>query len=53
MTARFGRQTWSLVVPEGWRAWQDEECATLVGPGGIGGLQISAYFKDSEVLDTD
>lgn len=51
---RFGRETWSLVVPDGWRAWHDDECATLVGPGEIGALQISAAFKRSgEVLDVE
>ena len=53
VTAEFGRETWSLVVPEGWRAWHDSECATLVGPGSFGALQISAAFKGSEVLDAD
>lgn len=53
MAARFGRETWSLVVPEGWRAWHDDECATLVGPGEIGALQISVACKGSEVVDTD
>jgi hypothetical protein len=53
MAARFGRETWSLLVPDGWRAWHDDEYATLVGPGEIGALQISAAFKDSEVVDTD
>jgi hypothetical protein len=50
---RFGRETWSLLVPDGWRAWHDDECATLVGPGDVGALQISAAFKDSEVIDAD
>jgi hypothetical protein len=31
MVARFGRETWSLVVPDGWRAWHGDECATLMG----------------------
>lgn len=53
MTGRFGRATWSLEVPVGWRAWHDDGCATLVGPDEIGALQISAAFKDSEVLDED
>ncbi len=53
MGARFGRDTWSLVVPDGWRAWHDDECATLVGPREIGALQISAAFKDSEVVEMD
>jgi len=53
VTAEFGRETWSLAVPEGWRAWHDPECATLVGPGDIGSLQISAAFKESEVLEAD
>jgi hypothetical protein len=42
-----------LTVPEGWRAWHDAECATLVGPGDIGALQISAAFKETDVLETD
>lgn len=53
MTARFGRETWSLQVPTEWRAWHDEECATLTGPDDIGALQISAAFKEFEVLDAD
>ena len=53
MASRFGRDTWTLQVPSGWRAWHDEECATLVGPSDLGALQVSAAFKDSEVLDQD
>lgn len=53
MNGRFGRETWSLRVPNGWRAWHDEECATLVADDQIGALQISAAFKDSDVLDAD
>ena len=53
MNARFGRETWSLRVPEGWRASHDEACATLVADNEIGALQISAAFKDTDVLDTD
>jgi hypothetical protein len=51
--AEFGRETWSLAVPKGWRAWHDPECATLVGPGDIGALQISAAFNESDVLEAD
>jgi len=51
MVGRFGRETRSLVVPDGWRAWHDDECATLMGPREVGALQISAAFKDSEVVD--
>jgi|GEM_PF-866899 len=53
MNARFGRETWSLRPPEDWRAWHDAECVTLVADDEIGALQISAAFKDSEVLDAD
>lgn len=53
MAPKFGTDTWTLEVPEGWRAWHDEECATLVGPGDLGALQVSAAFKGSEVLDED
>jgi hypothetical protein len=53
MAPRFGTDTWTLQVPSGWRAWHDEECSTLVGPGDLGALQVSAASKDSEVLDQD
>jgi hypothetical protein len=53
MHGRFGRETWSLLVPDGWRAWHDDACATLVAEHEIGALQISAASKDSEVLDRD
>ena len=53
MTNRFGRETWSVLVPSGWHAWHDPECATLVGDPEIGALQISAAFKDTPVLDED
>ena len=51
MNTRFGRETWSLLVPEDWDAQHDEECATLIGE--IGALQVSAAFKETEVLDSD
>lgn len=51
--ARFGRQTWSLVVPDGWLASDDEECVTLVASHEVGALQISAAFKDTEIVDSD
>ncbi len=53
MGTRFGRETWSLVVPDGWHARHDPECATLECEPAIGALQISAAFKDSPVLDED
>lgn len=53
MVSRFGTNTWTLQVPTGWRAWHDEECSTLVGPGDVGALQVSAAFKDTEVVDQD
>ena len=40
-------------MPDGWRAWHDNECATLTGHQEIGALQISAAFKETEVLDDD
>ena len=46
MTSRFGRASWSLVVPDGWRAWHDEKCATLVGDDEIGAFQISAAVRN-------
>ena len=53
MGHRFGRETWSVVLPEGWRGWHDPECATMAGGEEVGSLQISAYFKDADVLDED
>ena len=41
------------MVPDGWRAWHEDECATLVGPRKLGALQISAAFKGGDVIDTD
>ena len=53
MADRFGRETWSLVVPSAWKAWHDDECATLVDSDESGALQIGAAFKDSDVTDQD
>lgn len=53
MASRFGTDKWTLQVPSGWRAWHDEECATLVGPADLGALQVSAAFKGALVLDED
>ena len=53
VTSQFGRETWALVVPEGWRAQHEPACATLVGPDDIGAFQVSAYFRESDVLDGD
>jgi len=50
---QFGRETWSLSVPDGWTAHHDDECATLLGPGEGAVVQISAYFKDSDFIDED
>jgi hypothetical protein len=50
---RFGRETWSIDLPAGWRAWHDDACATIVGSLEVGALQVSAAFKDSEVLRQD
>jgi hypothetical protein len=53
MSTRFGTATWSLLVPDLWRAWHDDECATLVACEEVGALQISVAFKESDVLDAD
>lgn len=53
MNARFGGESWSLRPPKGWRARHDAGCATLVADDEIGALQISAAFKDTEVVDAD
>ena len=51
MTKRFGRNTWSIVVPDGWHASHGDECSTL--ENSTGALQLSAYFKSSEVSEAD
>jgi hypothetical protein len=53
MSERFGTESWSVLVPEGWQARHDPECATLVADPAIGALQISAAFKDDVVDDSD
>jgi hypothetical protein len=53
MNRRFGRETWSILVPNGWTASHDTACATLVGSPAIGALQLSAAFKETPVLDED
>ena len=53
MGTRFGTQSWNLAVSDGWEASHGEDCATLVGSAEVGALQISAAFKESEVLDDD
>ena len=53
MATRFGSETWSVVVPDGWRAQHDAECATLVPLAGGSALQISAAFKGTDVSDAD
>lgn len=51
MAMRLGRETWTILVPDGWQAWHADECATFVGDDEVGALQISAAFKESTVLD--
>ena len=53
MSNRFGRETWSITVPDGWHARHDPECATLEADPPVGALQISMAFKESPVLDED
>lgn len=53
MRSRFGRETWSISVPNGWHARHDPECATLEADPPVGALQISAAFKGASVLDED
>ncbi len=52
-TERYGTETWSLELPEGWSFEHDGEVATLLTPGGSGALQIGVALKDSEVLPGD
>ena len=49
----FGTDTWSIVVPTGWRAYHESECSTLLDGSDIGALQISAMFKDDTILDEE
>ncbi len=42
-----------MLLPDGWQAWHDPECATCSGDPQIGALQISAAFKDAEVDAAD
>jgi hypothetical protein len=53
MSTRFGTKAWSVLVPEGWSARHDQECATLVANPEVGALQISSLFKDSAVDEAD
>lgn len=53
MSERFGREAWSLTVPDGWHARHDPECVTLESEPPVGALQISAAFKGAPVLDQD
>ena len=53
MEQNFGRETWSVQIPEGWTGQHDPECATIVGDRDVGALQISVAFKDTVVFDTD
>lgn len=53
MPTPFATNTWSLVLPDGWSAQQDDDCVTLSADAPLGALQLSAYFKDTEVTDDD
>ena len=50
---RYGTETWSLELPEGWTFEHDGEFATLAGEPADGALQIGVAFKDTEVLEGD
>ena len=45
--ATFGSEWWSITPPPGWRAQDDDECATFSNPDGTGALQISSARKDA------
>jgi hypothetical protein len=51
MNVRFGTSTWSVSIPEGWRASHEDGCAQLISD--VGALHISCAFKDSDVVDAD
>src|SRR5947209_11119624 len=54
MGDRFGREWWSVELPEGWSGEHDETCSTIFDDQGRGALQISAAMKaDDEVSDDD
>lgn len=51
----FQTPTWSIEVPDGWSAVDEEEYATFQADGEaqVGALQISAYHKDGPVTNED
>jgi hypothetical protein len=51
----FQTPTWSIEVPDGWTAVDEEEYATFQADGDaqVGALQISAYQKDGPVTNED
>ena len=54
MPTRFGGTTWSVLLPENWRAWHDEACATIVGPENRSALQLSSYTNpNGDIVDAD
>lgn len=53
MIQRFGRETWSVVLPASWQGSHDRECASISATPEVGALQVSAAFKESEVTDED
>lgn len=43
----FESTWWSVTVPPGWMAEQNEDCATFYHPAGVGALQISAARRET------
>jgi hypothetical protein len=50
---RHHSKDWSLEVPIGWSAKEDENCTTFCHPHGSGAFQVSSYRKGEPVSDDD
>lgn len=54
MTKRYERAWWSVELPSGWSAEEEEDCVTFSAKRGVGALQISAFrHNDKDVTDED
>jgi Domain of unknown function (DUF3805) len=54
MTREYKSSWWSIELPSGWNAENQEDCVTFLAENSVGALQISAYRHDEEsVTDAD
>ncbi len=49
----FVGTNWKIELMPEWIGEDDEECATIYHPDGVGALQISSYTKEDEVTQDD